>query len=45
MTGKTLRGGQTKTGIAVKGAGEAGGWPPTALHLALQNIDTNVSRA
>ena len=48
MTGKTLRGGQPKTGTAARGAGEAGeagGWPPTVLRLALQNINTNVSRA
>ena len=45
MMGKTLRGGQPKTGTAARGAGEAGGWPPTALRLALQNINTNVLRA
>ena len=45
MMGKTLRGGQPETGTAARRAGEAGGWPPTALRLALQNINTNVLRA
>ena len=38
MTGKTLREGQPKTGTVTRGAGEAGGWSPTALRLVLQNI-------